>query len=607
MTVAGPSWSAPLVSATGSDPPPPAPSAAFVVGVLLASGHLATCHLLAISHFEAGAALIFAWVQGILVHLAVGGGAVVLVAGALGLAGRATPVLRGRERRLALATVLGTLLMLDVGVKLGPYLPGDRWELPSLAVYPTLLVAAVALAGLFLRLAEVLAGAVPRRLHRAGILATLAIVLVAGLPLARPGTFATPDAAQAVQLEKRAGATPRRLLLVGVDGLDWEIVDALTARGELPALRALVRGGLRGYHQPVHYYSPVVWTSMVTGQPSAMHGVHDFIAYQMPGAERPIMVDNDREFLYVRALRLLARMGAGIDRRVPMDLRYRRAPALWNVASAAGRRVAVVGWILARHAESVEGFFVSPDLIRLAWTRSRADRRAEDETGRVHPPNAISLVRSTVEELRATEPSLRGQGARDRAATEIAARLIHRDPGLDLVMVYWRDTDDRAHHWADAMRAGDPEGARDRWEALLVSYRNVDRMLGKLVESIGHGWAVMVVSDHGWRLDKRRPGHHGFPPPEGIFVLGGRHGLEVPPAPWLVSTYDVAPTALALLGLPISARMPGEVAPVPLRATARRVPAYQFEVGWSTPSLGTGPALPDPERMEELRALGYVR
>ena len=76
--------------------------------------------------------------------------------------------------------------------------------------------------------------------------------------------------------------------------------------------------------------------------------------------------------------------------KVPVSGDSRAVPAVWNVASAAGKKVGVVGWWATHPAEEVTGFFVSDHaspissgacprrsrLSRLAGGRSRADRRA---------------------------------------------------------------------------------------------------------------------------------------------------------------------------------------------------------------------------------------
>ena len=57
-----------------------------------------------------------------------------------------------------------------------------------------------------------------------------------------------------------------RLLLIGLDGADWEIIDPLLRDGRMPHLAALIQNGARGRmrsYDPM--ISPLLWTTMVTG------------------------------------------------------------------------------------------------------------------------------------------------------------------------------------------------------------------------------------------------------------------------------------------------------------------------------------------------------
>ena len=63
-------------------------------------------------------------------------------------------------------------------------------------------------------------------------------------------------------------STPRRLLVVGVDGGTFRVIDRLQAGGLLPTFGRMRRDGaervLRSTNPPV---SPVAWTSFATAHP----------------------------------------------------------------------------------------------------------------------------------------------------------------------------------------------------------------------------------------------------------------------------------------------------------------------------------------------------
>jgi predicted AlkP superfamily phosphohydrolase/phosphomutase len=82
---------------------------------------------------------------------------------------------------------------------------------------------------------------------------------------------------------------PRRVLLIGVDGADPQVLEQLMQAGQLPNLTRLRAGGvygpLRTTYPPV---SPVAWTSMLTGCWPAKHGIVDFVT-KAPGSYRPTL------------------------------------------------------------------------------------------------------------------------------------------------------------------------------------------------------------------------------------------------------------------------------------------------------------------------------
>src|SRR5258706_9553335 len=88
-------------------------------------------------------------------------------------------------------------------------------------------------------------------------------------PSASPAT-SVPEIARAVH-------DGRRVLFVGLDGADWELLDGYMRAGLMPNLAALAKSGrtavLTTIHPPL---SPLVWTTMMTGTSPLDHGILDF-------------------------------------------------------------------------------------------------------------------------------------------------------------------------------------------------------------------------------------------------------------------------------------------------------------------------------------------
>ena len=73
-------------------------------------------------------------------------------------------------------------------------------------------------------------------------------------------------------------ASGRRVLVLGLDGMDHGLVTRMLARGELPALQRLAReGGFAPLQTTVPPQSPTAWSSFITGRDPGYHGIFDFV------------------------------------------------------------------------------------------------------------------------------------------------------------------------------------------------------------------------------------------------------------------------------------------------------------------------------------------
>ena len=429
-----------------------------------------------------------------------------------------------------------------------------------------------------------------------------------------------------------------RLVLIGLDGADWRIIHPLMRQGRLPHLRRLAeqgtRAALRSYDPMI---SPLLWTTMATGVGPDQHGVADFQA-----------VDK------------------ATGRRVPITSRFRRVKALWNILGDAGGTSAFVGWWASYPAEEVRGWQVS-NLVAFETVRPRPADRPQP-AGLAWPPDYLAGVQPRLvtaadvryEEIRpilnigrdefeaAREEVLHPSpsdttgenkkavqrpvplalsiliGSRNYAA--IAADLAARRP--DLTAVYFEGIDMMGHRFQHClpprMAICSEAEARRYGEAVTGFYVLQDRLIGAILEAAGDDATVLVVSDHGFRSGAARPA--GILPyttqqpvewhdPEGIFILSGRgakRGERLGERPTL---FDIAPTILHLLGLPVAETMPGRVLLQALDErfaagrVVRRIPTYEGAGGLparTEPANDPGAMQAEAELLDTLRALGYI-
>ena len=430
-------------------------------------------------------------------------------------------------------------------------------------------------------------------------------------------------AASGQTAEQRPGG---RVLFVGLDGADWNIIDPLIASGRLPTLARLAREGVRARLRTISpMLSPVIWTSIATGVVPARHGILDFVAA------------TERE-----------------GERVPVTSTRRKVKAIWNVLTESGVKVGIVGWWATYPSEKVDGFIVSD---RVAYQLFGA-RPAEEQArrGKVYPEAFDGVVQSlTVAPEAITDQDLRpfmrlppdASGlpaaqskmvddfktllASTRTYLAATRALTGRHP-VDFTAVYLEGTDTVAHlfmpYAPPPLQGSDPE-ARQRFGRTVDEYYGyIDGELGRLIGDLRPD-TIIVVSDHGFRTGENRPltesriGYGGaadWHRKYGILILHGpafRRGASLDEA----SVLDVTPTILRLFGLPVGEDMDGRPITEAFdpgflqRHPERYVPTWESGLraeatatreeaaGESdAPDDSTG----DSERIEKLRSLGYL-
>lgn len=77
---------------------------------------------------------------------------------------------------------------------------------------------------------------------------------------------------------RRLGGRERKLIILGLDGIDPRGVARLIAKGQLPNLRRLREtGGFRSLGSSIPPESPVAWATFITGRDPGGHGIYDFV------------------------------------------------------------------------------------------------------------------------------------------------------------------------------------------------------------------------------------------------------------------------------------------------------------------------------------------
>ncbi|TWT47550.1 alkaline phosphatase family protein [Botrimarina hoheduenensis] len=404
--------------------------------------------------------------------------------------------------------------------------------------------------------------------------------------------------------------SPRRVLLVGWDAADWQMIHPLVDRGLMPTLEQMMNRGVWGNLATLRpILSPMLWNSIATGKRAEQHGVHGF-------------TEPDPE-------------GAGIR---PVQSTSRRVKALWNMLTHAGLRSHVVGWYASHPTEPIQGTMVSNQFEQF---RLEAGVPTPPPSRSVHPverTSELAPLRVGAHEIDATailpfipnaQKLLDNEGHRlgklqhllaQTATVHAAATHLLTQDDWDFAAVYYEGIDRFGHEFMEFHPPKMEQVSAEDFEAyqhcMVGAYRFHDMMLQTLLDLVGDDTAVLLISDHGYYNDHLRPdpreGQSGpveWHRPFGVFAAQGP-GIQEGSRLYGAGLLDIAPTVLQLLGLPAAYDMPGRVLAEILQETTPlpRIESWEEisgECGLHPAEMRIDP-VESRAALEQLVALGYV-
>src|SRR4030042_732295 len=78
--------------------------------------------------------------------------------------------------------------------------------------------------------------------------------------------------------KKKNSETGKRVIVLGIDGMDLRLLKQLLAEGTMPHFQRLIQeGGFRPLGTSSPPESPVAWSNFITGMNPGRHGIYDFI------------------------------------------------------------------------------------------------------------------------------------------------------------------------------------------------------------------------------------------------------------------------------------------------------------------------------------------
>lgn len=273
-----------------------------------------------------------------------------------------------------------------------------------------------------------------------------------------------------------------KILIIGIDGATWDVLDPWIRDGSLPNLDRLRKNGRWGrLLSTIPPISAPAWSSFMTGKGPGKHGVFhftDLFGEKEPG-ERKLQIVNARSL---------------------------KSSTLWDIMGHHGRKVAVINVPMTYPPRPVNGLMITGLL---------TPRSASVFT---HPPELSEELTDYIIDLDRFIDNKPGQkGAYDpeaatpsltlmqefqhmlekRAATSL--RLMESRP-WDTFVVVFTGTDRMGHYlwpYHRPVEAKDPPSIQKLCQAIHAYYVGLDKAVGELVERAGMNATVVIMSDHG--------------------------------------------------------------------------------------------------------------
>jgi len=275
-----------------------------------------------------------------------------------------------------------------------------------------------------------------------------------------------------------------QLLVVGVDGGSYELIQRMLGTGDLPNLQAISDRGAFGVLQstfPPH--TAPGWASMFTGVNPGEHGIYQFWEVQ-PGDYGSHAVNADN---------------------------YGREP-IWQILNRHGKRVGVYNVPMSHPPATLDdGYMISWPLSPTLRYTSPPELVSELAAANLHHhSDIVTMYRGQKDYLDQAANFIRGKAE--------TCLYLQRTRPVEAMFVVFTEIDRISHHyWGE-----EEEPSQD----VLAAYREMDDAIGQLMTLTDENTLLCVTSDHGFGLCRKDLNVNTFLETEGLLATTFREAGE---------------------------------------------------------------------------------
>ena len=363
-----------------------------------------------------------------------------------------------------------------------------------------------------------------------------------------------------------------RVVVVGVNGMEWDIIRPLLLRGELPNLAGVIERGVYGKLRTLSAPNcPKIYTALATSTPPEDNGITGFVVGGATANTKMLK----QEPLWSILSRNLVSVGMA------------NVPATFPTMPVNGY---MVSGMLTRGKGCEDGLLCSPKLSEVQGGDA------------VYPSSLIAELQANVGDFQIdcsrmpTRAELNGREAQaiDEWLSQVSRIREQQTKLFDFLLTHHptdftmlvQSCEDRVGHWLYPIQPHnlgyDAKLHTVRLQAFPDQYRAFDQVLGHIVKHVDEKTYLFIISDHGIKPlrefeeshafyrathqhDANTPiiAHHDFADGDdvpGLFIAAGpniRKDVRLMGLP--ISVFDVAPTILHMYGVEKPAQMQGRV------------------------------------------------
>ena len=266
------------------------------------------------------------------------------------------------------------------------------------------------------------------------------------------------------------------VLVLGLDGCTFDLLDPWMEKGLLPNLKKLKEEGVSGTLQSS--FPPITgpaWTSFMTGKNPGKHGIYEFLVRKQNSYKE-----------------------------MPVNADYMHGQTLWELLSAQGYKVGVLNVPLTYPPQKVNGVLISGFMT------------PGGKRDFIHPPELLDEIEEKFGKyylhMRSLDIAtflsdtyiasfLQDCRSMMRYKFNVAHYLIQKE-SFDFLMLHIFSTDRVQHilwHILDPQHPSYRSDLADKYYDEVVSfYQEVDKQVGEIIDSYNSSGTVFVISDHGF-------------------------------------------------------------------------------------------------------------